>query len=30
MPKFVFKKCQVGHIALIPIPKSDSKPLKMY
>ena len=22
-------KCQVSHVALIPIPKSDSKPLKM-
>ena len=22
-------KCQVNHVALIPIPKSDSKPLKV-
>jgi hypothetical protein len=23
-------KCQVNHVALIPIPRLDSKPLKMY
>jgi hypothetical protein len=27
--KFVLK-CQVNHVALIPIPRFDSKPLKMY